>query len=66
MQKLQDYPTPSPLSQTKNNPKEKTNLAPLKGLHHINVHGYNPKTKIIQCGWPPINIPTQQTKHCQS
>jgi hypothetical protein len=42
--------SPSLPSQTQNNPKEKINLAQPKCLHHTNAHGYNPKTKVMQCG----------------
>jgi hypothetical protein len=40
------------LSQTQNNPKEKTNSTQSNCLHHINVRGFNQKTKAIQCGCP--------------
>jgi hypothetical protein len=46
MEKLQDYP----IAAITNTPKEKINLIQSKCSHHINALGYNPETKITQCG----------------
>jgi hypothetical protein len=60
MQKLQDYPITT-ITNTKQS-KENLHLVKLKCSHRTNVCGHNPKTKIIQCGWPPTKY-SHTTNH---